>query len=467
MMHLLYRSLFVLILVLLIPQTGLGQQTIIRGTIPGGEMTPVALNATKDYISFSSEVLAHTTTDQQGRFEMALEVKETRRVMLEIEHYLLTLYIEPEGIYELESDTIDISDELRPLYNLESLPCRIVQEPAPGLNQLISQFNREYNEFISREFGGIYQKRNVNILNEFRKQSEANFQQVENDFLNQYIHYKIAGVVLAMAPAKKPAQYSLLIKNKPVLLNHPEYMAFFHGFYDKQLYPDNRYVSRLDLYSTINYQPDYHALIDSLGKDSTLRNERIRELVCINMLGELFPNPDFSKTNILDLLTFIHLHSKFPDHRDIAHNLSAELKRLEPGYSPPSIVLPDLEGNVVNLADLKGKPVYINFFTTWSFGCLTELELMNDLVQEYKDRIHFISISLDKSPGIVGELKREKSYDWIFLFNGTDKALLRDYRIKTFPVFVLLDEEGRLVEYPAFKPSEIIRESFDRQLKKK
>ena len=68
---------------------------------------------------------------------------------------------------------------------------------------------------------------------------------------------------------------------------------------------------------------------------------------------------------------------------------------------------------------------------------------------------------------IVKSLKQEKDYSWDFVFNGEDYDLLFDYRIKTFPVFLLLDEDGKVVEYPAYKPSEVIYKTFDQLLDRK
>lgn len=440
------------------------QAASIQGYLPGGENAEIHLVETQDYISYGLQVIGSTTVNDSGYFSFDFEVFETRKVFLEIHHYSIGLYIEKGGVYNLSFDSIDLVDEFRPLYNYESLICQVKSEPAPGLNNLISEFNMDFNEFVTNEFGGIYQRRNTNILKQFREVTMLKYQEYEHDFLNMYIIYKIAGIEIAMAPAKKPALFKRLIQDHEVLLFHPEYMAFFNSFFQQHIYPDNRFIPRIDLYTTINQRADYYALLDSLGKDSTLRNEKIRELACLKLLGELYYNPDFSKQSVLTVLDQIKFHTKFDQYKSIADNLRSELTQLEKGFSPPGFSLPSLDGNVINLSQLKGKPVYINFFTSWSTGCLAELELMDSLREEYKSSIDFVSISFDKEMDIVQELTQEKGYDWVFLFNGGKRDLINNYRIKTFPVFLLLDQDGNLVDYPAYKPSEVIRDSFDRLL---
>jgi len=467
MMFVLSKTTVVVFIIFFITNVIFGQQLSISGVIPGAKSTELRLITYKDYISFKQEILLRTNTDAEGKFEFLTDISETKLVYIEIEHYSFALFVEKEGRYVLQCDTINMKDEYRPLYNKEALPCAVVLEPEPGLNALVSRFNQSYNDFILREFGGIYQKRNTNVINAYRNQITAEYNQYDHSFLNRYITYKLAVVELAVAPQKMPTLFAAYLKDKPILYSHPEYMDFFFNFFDKYIYPDNKFIPRVDLYSSINYQPNYPALIDSLGKDSILRNEVLRELVCLKTLKELYYSKDFSKPNVVVLLNVIEQKSKFIQHREIALNLRTEITHLRKGSIPPPIELPDLDSNMISLSDLKGKPLYINFFTTWSYGCLVELELMKGLYDRYKNDINFLSISLDKNVEIVRSLKQEKDYNWDFVFNGEDYDLLFDYRIKTFPVFLLLDENGKVVEYPAYKPSEVIHKTFDQVLGRK
>ncbi|MEZ5199331.1 MAG: hypothetical protein R2764_23990 [Bacteroidales bacterium] len=39
---------------------------------------------------------------------------------------------------------------------------------------------------------------------------------------------------------------------------------------------------------------------------------------------------------------------------------------------------------------------------------------------------------------------------------------MKTYEIKTFPVFALISAEGKILQYPAYKPSETIEEAFEK-----
>ncbi len=272
---------------------------------------------------------------------------------------------------------------------------------------------------------------------------------------------------MSAATFKKEEIFKTYLGGQQVFYNNPEYMNFFHQFFDKYISGyNNHFVSREDLYSTINIQYSYPAMLDSLGKDTLLRNEKVRELVLIKTLKELFYNPEYSKANIYDMLEQLKENSKFKEHRDIAANTMFQLTRFEQGFPAPKFKLPTLDGDSISLEDYKGKPVYLSFMTTWSYACLGEFELLNPLFEEYGNSIHFVTISLDKDMEVVSRFRDDKEYYWDFLYNGSQYDLILDYDIKTFPMFLLIDKHGKMFEYSAYKPSELIKDSFKRVLKK-
>jgi peroxiredoxin len=237
-------------------------------------------------------------------------------------------------------------------------------------------------------------------------------------------------------------------------------MEFFNQFFNQYLIGGNKFVSEKDIEKGINDLVSLPALMDSLGKDTLLLSESLRELVLIKTLQELYYSPFYYPQNILSILGQIITTSPFLLNRSIALNVRNSLTKLQKGTIAPDFTLPDLAQNTVSLSDQKGKTVYLSFLTTWTFACLGEFKIMDSLYTVWRNEIDFITISLDKNPEVVTRFKKEKNYNWTFLYNGTGYDLIRDYGIKTFPLFVLIDSEGKILQYPALKPSEGIGETF-------
>jgi hypothetical protein len=48
----------------------------------------------------------------------------------------------------------------------------------------------------------------------------------------------------------------------------------------------------------------------------------------------------------------------------------------------------------------------------------------------------------------------EKEYPWTILHYNEDMNVLDDYDARTFPTFIVIDDDGLIVKYPAPRPSE-------------
>ncbi|MEO8437782.1 MAG: TlpA disulfide reductase family protein [Chloroflexota bacterium] len=55
------------------------------------------------------------------------------------------------------------------------------------------------------------------------------------------------------------------------------------------------------------------------------------------------------------------------------------------GRAAPPLVVPQVGGGTIDLANLKGKPVWINFMATWCPPCQDEFPLMNGFAARYAD----------------------------------------------------------------------------------
>ena len=55
------------------------------------------------------------------------------------------------------------------------------------------------------------------------------------------------------------------------------------------------------------------------------------------------------------------------------------------GQPAPALVVPRVGGGTIDLASLKGKPVWVNFMATWCPSCIDELPLMAGFAARYED----------------------------------------------------------------------------------
>ncbi|MCQ2498084.1 MAG: redoxin domain-containing protein [Lachnospiraceae bacterium] len=114
----------------------------------------------------------------------------------------------------------------------------------------------------------------------------------------------------------------------------------------------------------------------------------------------------------------------------------------EVGQIMPDFEFTDLDGNIVNLSDFLGKPLYLNTFTTWCPYCDMEVGDMQETYNQYGDSINFIMIDLEENAYEVRNYAERFSLtipmyllpDW----------WLGSYKVEGVPTTFVLDKYGRI-----------------------
>jgi thiol-disulfide isomerase/thioredoxin len=72
------------------------------------------------------------------------------------------------------------------------------------------------------------------------------------------------------------------------------------------------------------------------------------------------------------------------------------------GEPAPALVVPQVGGGTIDLAALRGKPVWVNFMATWCPPCQDEFPLMNGFAARYADSgLVIVAIDVQEEEGTV------------------------------------------------------------------
>lgn len=129
------------------------------------------------------------------------------------------------------------------------------------------------------------------------------------------------------------------------------------------------------------------------------------------------------------------------------------------GETVSEISLPDVNGKVQKLSDLKGKVVLIDFWASWCGPCRKSNKEMRSLYSKYRDKgFEIYSISLDTEKSDWKTAINEDGTTWKHVIEKAGPAALSTkWKIEYIPSTFLLDKEGKLV---AVDPSKDKIESF-------
>lgn len=139
------------------------------------------------------------------------------------------------------------------------------------------------------------------------------------------------------------------------------------------------------------------------------------------------------------------------EYKDITmEELQAELmggpieSNFKKGETLANFDLTDMNGKRLQLSDLKGKVVLINFWFINCPPCRMEMPDLNELKAEYAGKnVEFVAITFDNKND-VNEFLKTIPFDYQILPNA--RAIIEKYGIMGFPTSVVLDKNGKVVD---------------------
>jgi len=119
----------------------------------------------------------------------------------------------------------------------------------------------------------------------------------------------------------------------------------------------------------------------------------------------------------------------------------------EPGGRAPDFTAPLLAGGgSLELSDLRGKPVMLNFWASWCVPCKDEAPLLRQAFRAYGDRIAFVGVDVkdSRSDAIAFARRTGLSYPHVRDEGGT---IYSDYGLTGQPETFFIDGDGTIVEH--------------------
>jgi peroxiredoxin len=116
------------------------------------------------------------------------------------------------------------------------------------------------------------------------------------------------------------------------------------------------------------------------------------------------------------------------------------------GHPAPNFQLKRIDGGRVSLADLRGKPAVIVFWSAWCSSCKEEAPRINALADEYERKgVRVLGIDIKDSAARTESGVREFGIRYS-VARDPDASVAHAYQVRGTPTIVFLDREG-IVRY--------------------
>ncbi len=126
-------------------------------------------------------------------------------------------------------------------------------------------------------------------------------------------------------------------------------------------------------------------------------------------------------------------------------------QRLSPGRMAPVFSLAQRDGQVLSLADLRGKMVLVDFWASWCGPCRELFPWLKEFYKKYHDKgVEILGVSVDKDVKAWEKVLDAEKLPWLHVRDeklpGGKHTASDLYDVTGIPHLVLIDREGKIVK---------------------
>jgi thiol-disulfide isomerase/thioredoxin len=139
-------------------------------------------------------------------------------------------------------------------------------------------------------------------------------------------------------------------------------------------------------------------------------------------------------------------------------NAMKTLNTMRKGAEGFNFSYPDITGKQVAFNDLKGKVVVVDVWATWCGPCKKELPFLQKLEEEYagNPNVVFLGVSVDEEKDFAKwqQFVKDQKLGGTQVFAKGWSEISKFYSINAIPRFLVFDQQGKIVDIDAPRPSE-------------
>lgn len=471
------KKIFLSLLVLFFIIKAESQVSIYGKMLNTSMVNKIELKVNEYYLNGGTKTY-ETSVKDDDTFEFQIQVDYPQVVRLIYSRNTLELYVEPNDRIQIQADG-------------NRFPFGVKFGDKGGANNACwsayqEEFPRHRNQFeYTRYRSGLYwftvppkindmmlrmskagfaetmnaRKRNrEKFINTFTTTNGQQLSPVFKQYMNDEIKYEYAYYMFCFGDVFKNKHYvtsTFFDKVNPIVFGKEEQMGgyFYREFIKAYINHEYMRLNNNDVNGIINKQYDLSEQYLT-GKDLAFFKSEIIAKALKRKKVDV----------ILDKYNAFLLNNQYPEFNDkiIAHYQKAIKYHI--GSPAPLFQFTTLEGKLLNLKELKGKPVFLNFWATWCHSCMKKMDKTKALQEEMEKKgMVFIHVSFDRDKNQWKKTIEEKGYGGhhIFLPNGVESPIAKDYNIRALPQYYLIDKYGNFAKPPLRNNVEEIKKAME------
>jgi peroxiredoxin len=403
--------------------------------------------------------------DAAGNFSAQVEVKTHTFVFCEFGIYRGLLFLEPQKTVQLRFPPWrekSFADQKNPFF--QPVEFWFATQQGNLLNDHISAFDTQLNQLTDKYFNQLYFNQSEAIYDTITHLLNNQFQDVDSPVFEAHKELKLQVVkadAFRLSPAKLAGAFNTA---KPEFWTHLAFIELFEKTFDNKLSFEIKKVNNSALIDAVA-QENTGFLLTSAKKNYGLKSPA-SELVLLKMLHDGFYSGDFPKEKIISILSSEKLQNNANKNiAAIAQNVKEKLDFLLPGSKAPMVCLKNTDGNPLCTNNNKDKFKYFIFADTEMVVCREHLKYLPKIEEQFGEHLE-IFVILRKTDLIDMKIFLDKQEVPGTHLIDEKGEIIEQYRVKSFPVCILLNENHEVVFSPAQAPLDGFEQQFGKYLQR-
>lgn len=451
------KTIYVILILTLIANICLASKVVIEGYAPEYAGKELSIYTYKDFITLEEKELVTQRVEWNGDFKISFHIDETMYCFMYLGIFKAYIYLEPGKSYYVKlppDKPKTTAQKLNPYFEYNEVYL-VIQTPEDELlNKSISKLENTYGKYLTDNAPLLYRGRKPENYTQFIDSVASAYESTDNGFFKSYLTYKLGYIDFIANTSKMKYIFEHYFKHKPARFSNPAYMSLFREVAFEYL---NILFDKEDgktFYKMIKDNEDIFKIKQYFSRITYIDDDDFIELFLLQVLHSGFYKNDFNYEIITNCCNQIIKNSSIEQHLAIAENIKNKINRLREGTPAPDFSLQGLNDEIYNLNKFKGKYLYLNFCTTKSYACQNDFALMQKIHQKYYRELDILTICIDESKEEIVKLFENNNYKWPVVQYADSSNVLKNYNIKVYPTYYLIDPDGYLTQSPAMAPSD-------------
>jgi hypothetical protein len=475
-----------------------GQEVLVKGSGAVASNNKVYACFTADALTQNLNIVAQTTANAKGEFELKIPTKQKENLYLCTSNAQISLWVNPKQTYVVEFLSADTTVTQNGL--IRSWEARIESSSDDRTNAVIGEINTEIAKFLSensfnylllnsqqneaatsrmqennpksdlvkfksKEDSSKYASAQVNFLrqiesleNKIQLLFELEFK--KDSFLKNYAACEIFTLrLLANTPV------TLETASQHIDLKNSAFIKWLELAASNYLNPSLNTRDAQAFTTLMETAKNVEPIIHYLNPDST-HYTQLEELILIAALRKNYYTRAHSPALMRRILSMIESTSKFDTSKQLAKACEIEFSGLKKNSALPDFTLINSSNDKWKFTEHCDRNMYLYFFNE-SKSCQRDLALLNHMSSKYKNDFRIVVIGMhDNFESFEKTIAPFKLAGIEVLYGGNDFKLIQELRIATIPCALQTNFKGIIqYEYTPL-PAEGIQQKWEEILRK-